>query len=64
MTRILRWSAFSLVFTSVVVLLFDRIEVMSIARIDATVYTLLGLVLSILLVFRTNTAYDRWWEVI
>jgi putative membrane protein len=23
---------------------------------------LLGIVLSILLVFRTNTAYDRWWE--
>jgi len=25
-------------------------------------HTLLGLVLSLLLVFRTNTAYDRWWE--
>ncbi len=24
--------------------------------------TLLGFVLSLLLVFRTNTAYDRWWE--
>jgi putative membrane protein len=27
-----------------------------------TVQTLLGFVLSLLLVFRTNTAYDRWWE--
>lgn len=27
-----------------------------------TLHTLLGLVLSLLLVFRTNTAYDRWWE--
>lgn len=26
------------------------------------IQTLLGFVLSLLLVFRTNTAYDRWWE--
>ncbi len=26
------------------------------------IFSLLGIVLSILLVFRTNTAYDRWWE--
>jgi len=26
------------------------------------IFSLLGVVLSILLVFRTNTAYDRWWE--
>lgn len=25
-------------------------------------YSILGLVISLLLVFRTNTAYDRWWE--
>lgn len=25
-------------------------------------HTMLGLVISLLLVFRTNTAYDRWWE--
>ena len=28
----------------------------------ATFYTILGFTLSLLLVFRTNTAYDRWWE--
>lgn len=27
-----------------------------------TVYQLIGFVISLLLVFRTNTAYDRWWE--
>lgn len=27
-----------------------------------TVHSLLGFVLSLLLVFRTNSAYDRWWE--
>jgi putative membrane protein len=26
------------------------------------VHTVLGFVISLLLVFRTNTAYDRWWE--
>ena len=26
------------------------------------VYSLVGFVISLLLVFRTNTAYDRWWE--
>ena len=26
------------------------------------VYTLIGFALSLLLVFRTNTGYDRWWE--
>ncbi len=28
----------------------------------ASIYSLLGIVLSLLLVFRTNSAYDRWWE--
>ncbi len=28
----------------------------------AAVYSIIGFVLSLLLVFRTNTAYDRWWE--
>ncbi len=27
-----------------------------------TVFQLLGFVISLLLIFRTNTAYDRWWE--
>jgi ion channel-forming bestrophin family protein len=32
------------------------------ARNITVVHSLLGFVLSLLLVFRTNTAYDRWWE--
>lgn len=28
----------------------------------ATIYTLLGFTLSLLLTFRSNSAYDRWWE--
>ncbi|RMG68371.1 MAG: hypothetical protein D6722_11875 [Bacteroidetes bacterium] len=31
-------------------------------RIDPVVFSLLGIFLSLMLVFRTNTAYDRWWE--
>src|ERR1044071_9180268 len=27
-----------------------------------TMHNLLGFAISMLLVFRTNTAYDRWWE--
>ncbi len=29
---------------------------------DEGIFSFLGVVLSILLVFRTNSAYDRWWE--
>ncbi|HEY9716021.1 MAG TPA: bestrophin family ion channel [Trichormus sp.] len=29
---------------------------------EASAATMLGLILSLLLAFRTNTAYDRWWE--
>jgi putative membrane protein len=31
-------------------------------EIPSTLYALLGLILSVLLVFRTNSANDRWWE--
>ncbi|MEM6345733.1 MAG: bestrophin family protein [Bacteroidota bacterium] len=31
-------------------------------EIETSVFTLLGVFLSLLLVFRTNSAYDRWWE--
>ena len=31
-------------------------------NLTMTVHSLLGIVLGLLLVFRTNTAYERWWE--
>ena len=31
-------------------------------NLNLSIFSLLGVILSILLVFRTNTAYDRWWE--
>ena len=30
--------------------------------LSSNFHTLIGLILGLLLVFRTNTAYDRWWE--
>lgn len=32
------------------------------AGLSSSMFSFLGVVLSILLVFRTNSAYDRWWE--
>ena len=32
------------------------------SRNSTLVHSLVGFVLSLLLIFRTNTAYDRWWE--
>lgn len=31
-------------------------------HMNTSVFSLLGVILSIFLVFRTNSAYDRWWE--
>lgn len=31
-------------------------------QMNMSVFSLLGVILSIFLVFRTNSAYDRWWE--
>jgi len=39
-----------------------NVEHTSFLRNVYALHTILGLALSLLLVFRTNTAYDRWWE--
>lgn len=49
------------------ILAFVELEVLKIGKnshlVNLTVvHSLLGLVISLLLVFRTNTAYERWWE--
>jgi putative membrane protein len=43
--------------TTLMMLAFPDHELM-----DASIFSFLGIVLSILLVFRTNNSYDRWWE--
>jgi len=55
---------FLLVFSSVVTWLFldvFRLHEKEFAS-TITIHQLLGIVLGLFLVFRTNTAYDRWWE--
>lgn len=37
-------------------------ETKELSKSISTIYSILGFTLSLLLVFRTNTAYDRWWE--
>lgn len=59
--RILVWVGLLTVYSSAVALL-DQWGSYNLIQINAGFHTLLGLVLGLLLVFRTNTAYDRWWE--
>ena len=44
------------------ILIFIHINLATIPQISSTTFTVIGLVLGLLLVFRTNTAYDRYWE--
>lgn len=47
-------------YTTLIIYIMTHIE----TKFSGTtvVHSLLGIVLGLLLVFRTNTAYDRWWE--
>ncbi len=60
--RQLFWVMISIsVYTALVCVL--EIEVFNLSLTSSTlVHSLLGFIISMLLVFRTNTAYDRWWE--
>ncbi len=50
-------------FTGAIVFITDRyFEDVEVLEKLITIYSLIGFVISLLLVFRTNTAYDRWWE--
>lgn len=49
------------VYSSVLTYLEVEMQVIKL-RSTTVLHSLLGFVLSLLLVFRTNTAYDRWWE--
>jgi putative membrane protein len=44
------------------VILVDRYVLTEVATVGAEFHGFLGLILGTLLVFRTNTSYDRWWE--
>lgn len=51
---------FMLVYTAVLSFVVSWFELHFISTL--TMHQLLGIVLGLFLVFRTNTAYDRWWE--
>jgi putative membrane protein len=51
---------FMLIYTTTLSFLVDWYDLHFISTL--TMHQLLGIVLGLFLVFRTNTAYDRWWE--
>ncbi len=58
----LKWVMLSLAVYCFIIC-YVEIEVYNLQYASTTiVHSLLGFVISLLLVFRTNTAYDRWWE--
>lgn len=51
-----------MLWTAFVILLFQEGVISKDTKIDMSVFSIIGLALGLLLVFRTNTSYDRWWE--
>lgn len=45
-----------------VLVVYLEVGILHVKKNVTIVHSILGFVLSMLLVFRTNTAYDRWWE--
>ena len=60
--RKLSWVMVSLVFFSGAVVFIQQHFFPEDLTNNPVLHSLLGFVISLLLVFRTNTAYDRWWE--
>lgn len=50
------------IITAIIFLIFQNYAEIHQQTIPPTFHSILGLVLGLLLVFRTNTAYDRWWS--
>ncbi len=62
MVRIMRSVLCVGLYTLVLSLAFELLDWHAYNPMNTQVFSLLGVVLSIFLVFRTNSAYDRWWE--
>jgi len=54
--------ALVVLYTLVIVLVHDRFNLKATINIPLTVPMIMGTVISLLLAFRSNQAYDRWWE--
>lgn len=55
-------STFMVGLSAVVIMLVYHFSSMEGMRIPPAMHSVIGIVIGLLLVFRTNTAYDRWWE--
>jgi putative membrane protein len=53
---------FFMAWTALIAGLYWKGIIPATAKIDMVVYNVIGLALGLLLVFRTNTSYDRYWE--
>ncbi len=62
MTKVVRGVLLIGLFAAIICLVVIHFNWQRFVQIDRTIFGFLGIVLSILLVFRTNSAYDRWWE--
>ena len=62
MTRIIRAVIFLGLYAALIEGVIVVFDVHDILQIDTTIFSLLGVILSLFLGFRTSTAYDRWWE--
>ncbi|WP_020535499.1 bestrophin family protein [Lewinella cohaerens] len=62
MTRIVRAVGIMGVYSLVACLVIEKMNWGEYVQLNTSIFSLLGVILSIFLVFRTNSAYDRWWE--
>ncbi len=62
MVRIMRSMVVIGVYAAVICVSIEYLGWQEAIVMNTSIFSLLGIILSILLVFRTNSAYDRWWE--
>lgn len=62
MQKVMRSTLAVAVATALICVFYKQVISWGGSKLDITIFSLLGVVLSILLSFRTNSAYDRWWE--
>ncbi|GEM_PF-1962102 len=62
MNKIMRGVVYIGIYSTAVCLVVEYQNLGESIYMNVQAFSLLGVILSIFLVFRTNTAYDRWWE--
>lgn len=62
MVKIMRAVGLMGIYAFVVCYFIEELGWSDTMALNTSIFSLLGVILSIFLVFRTNSAYDRWWE--